>query len=487
LSRQSSPPWQIPSAVERSASMTAPLVSDLAFKPHSASIGRRQAMPWLFGRQDPIPARNAMLSSLRLRHLAIATTLFVATAPSVFAEGPVVAKPQEGGFSSAGLARLDAYIRNEIAGNKIPGATMLIQRNGKTVYFSSFGVRDPATRAPMTPNSIFRIYSMSKPITTVAAMMLVEEGKLQLDDPLSKYIPAFADVKVGVEKTGEDGVTGLELVPAKHPITIQDLMRHTSGITYGFFGEGLVKKAYVDAHLFSDDLDNAAFADRVAKLPLAYQPGTTWDYSHSVDILGRVIEVVSGKSLYQFEKERLLDPLGMKDTAFYVTDPAKKSLVAEPFPNDRTIGNDAVMNDPRVAQKWESGGGGMVSTIGDYARFARMVLNGGTLDGKRYLSPKTIAYMGSNHIGPGSGVTPGPYYLPGAGFGFGLGFAVRTEAGVSPMEGSVGEMSWSGAGGTTFWIDRSENMFVVFMAQTVSQRGRIRVALKNIVYGAMDK
>jgi CubicO group peptidase (beta-lactamase class C family) len=467
--------------------MTAPLVSDLAFKPHSASIGRRQAMPWLFGRQDPIPARNAMLSSLRLRHLAIATTLFVATAPSVFAEGPVVAKPQEGGFSSAGLARLDAYIRNEIAGNKIPGATMLIQRNGKTVYFSSFGVRDPATRAPMTPNSIFRIYSMSKPITTVAAMMLVEEGKLQLDDPLSKYIPAFADVKVGVEKKGEDGVTGLELVPAKHPITIQDLMRHTSGITYGFFGEGLVKKAYVDAHLFSDDLDNAAFADRVAKLPLAYQPGTTWDYSHSVDILGRVIEVVSGKSLYQFEKERLLDPLGMTDTAFYVTDPAKKSLVAEPFPNDRTIGNDAVMNDPRVAQKWESGGGGMVSTIGDYARFARMVLNGGTLDGKRYLSPKTIAYMGSNHIGPGSGVTPGPYYLPGAGFGFGLGFAVRTEAGVSPMEGSVGEMNWSGAGGTTFWIDRSENMFVVFMAQTVSQRGRIRVALKNIVYGAMDK
>lgn len=430
-----------------------------------------------------------MLSSIRLRHLALAATLLVATATSVFAEGPVVAKPQEGGFSSAGLARLDAYIKNEIAGNKIPGATMLIQRNGKTVYFNSFGVRDPGTKAPMTPTTIFRIYSMSKPITTVAAMMLVEEGRLQLDDPLSKYIPAFADVKVGVETRGEDGKTGLDLVPAKRPITIQDLMRHTSGITYGFFGEGLVKKAYVDAHLFSGDveLDNAAFADRIAQLPLAYQPGTTWDYSHSVDILGRVIEVVSGKSLYQFEKERLLDPLGMKDTAFYVTDPAKQALVAEPFPNDRTIGNDAVMNDPRVAQKWESGGGGMVSTIGDYARFAQMVLNGGTLDGKRYLSPKTIAYMGSNHIGPGSGVVPGPYYLPGAGFGFGLGFAVRTEAGVSPMEGSVGEMNWSGAGGTTFWVDRSENMFVVFMAQTVAQRGRIRVALKNIVYGALDK
>jgi CubicO group peptidase (beta-lactamase class C family) len=427
-----------------------------------------------------------MLASIHLRSAVFAAALFAFT-PAAFAEGPAPVKPAEAGFSSAGLARIDAYIRNEIATDKIPGAVMMIQRNGKTAYFNSFGVRDPGAKQPMTPNTIFRIYSMSKPITTVAAMMLVEEGKLQLDDPLSKYIPAFADVKVGVEKKGEDGVMGLELVPAKRPITIQDLMRHTSGITYGFFGEGMVKKAYVDAHLFSDDVNNADFAERVAKLPLAYQPGTTWDYSHSVDILGRVIEVISGKSLYQFEKERLLDPLGMKDTAFYVTDPAKKSLVAEPFPNDRKIGNDAVMNDPRVVQKWESGGGGMVSTIGDYARFAQMVLNGGTLDGRRYLSPKTIAYMGSNHIGPGSGVTPGPYYLPGPGFGFGLGFAVRTEAGVSPAEGSVGEMNWSGAGGTTFWVDPKENMFVVFMAQTISQRGRIRVALKNLVYGAFDK
>jgi CubicO group peptidase (beta-lactamase class C family) len=339
----------------------------------------------------------------------------------------------------------------------------------------------------MTPDTIFRIYSMSKPITTVAAMMLVEEGKLQLDAPLSKYIPAFANVKVGVERKAEDGSLALDMVAAKRPITIQDLMRHTSGLTYGFFGEGLVKKAYVDAHVFADDVDNAEFAERLAKLPLAYQPGTTWDYSHSVDILGRVIEVVSGKSLFQFEKERLLDPLGMKDTSFYVTDPAKRPLLAEPFPNDRTIGTDAVMNDPRIARKWESGGGGMVSTRGDYARFAQMMLQGGTLDGKRYLSPKTVAYMGSNHIGPGSGVVPGPYYLPGPGFGFGLGFAVRTEAGVSPMEGSVGEMNWSGAGGTTFWIDPKENMFVVFMAQTPSQRMRLRIALKNIVYGAFER
>jgi CubicO group peptidase (beta-lactamase class C family) len=427
-----------------------------------------------------------MLSSTCLRSVAVATALFVAS-PGAFAEGPVTGQPNEAGFTDTGLARIDAYIKNEIAGNKIPGAIMMIQRNGKTVYFSSFGVRDPGTKASMTPDSIFRIYSMSKPITTVAAMMLVEEGKLQLDEPLSKYIPAFANVKVGLEKKGEDGATGLDMVAAKRPITIQDLMRHTSGLTYGFFGEGVVKKAYVDAHVTAGDFDNAEFAERIAKLPLVYQPGTTWDYSHSTDILGRVIEVVSGKSLYQFEKERLLDPLGMKDTGFYVSDQARQPRLAEPFPDDRKIGTDSEMGDPRVAKKWESGGGGMVSTIGDYARFTQMLLNGGVLDGKRYLSPKTVAYMGSNHVGPASSVTPGPYYLPGPGFGFGLGFAVRTEAGVSPIEGSVGEMNWSGAGGTTFWVDRSENMFVVFMAQTVSQRGRIRVALKNLVYGAFDK
>jgi CubicO group peptidase (beta-lactamase class C family) len=426
-----------------------------------------------------------MLSSVRARSAAIVATLLIAT--PAFAEGPIVAPAKDAGFSSEGLARLDAYLKNEVSGNKIPGAIMMIQRNGKVAYFSSFGVRDPATKEPMTPDSIFRIYSMSKPITTVAAMMLVEEGKLQLDEPLSKYISAFADVKVGIEKKGEDGSTGLDLVPTRRPITIQDLMRHTSGLTYGFFGEGAVKKAYVDANMFAGEVDNAQFADRISKLPLAYQPGTTWDYSHSTDILGRVVEVVSGKSLYQFEKERLLDPLGMKDTSFYVTDSGKKTLVAEPFPSDRKIGAGAEMSDPRVVEKWESGGGGMVSTIGDYARFTQMLLNGGALDGKRYLSPKTLAYMGSNHIGPGSGVTPGPYYLPGPGFGFGLGFAVRTEAGVSPIEGSVGEMNWSGAGGTTFWIDPKENMFVIFMAQTVSQRQRLRIALKNVVYGAFDK
>jgi CubicO group peptidase (beta-lactamase class C family) len=427
-----------------------------------------------------------MHAAFRIRDAAMAVALLVATSHVFAAEGPAT-QPEQAGFSREGIARIDAYIGNEVDTSKIPGAVMLIRRKGETAYFKSFGVRDPGTKAPMTPDTIFRIYSMSKPITTVAAMMLVEDGKLQLDDPLSKYIPAFAKVKVGVEVKGEDGNMRLDLAPVKRPITIQDLMRHTSGLTYGFFGEGMVKKAYVEAKLGEGDPDLAEFTERLAKLPLVYQPGTTWDYSQSTDVLGRVVEIVSGKSLYQFEKERLLDPLGMKDTGFYVTDPAKQPLIAEPFPNDRTIGAGSEMGDPRVAKKMESGGGGMVSTIEDYARFAQMMLNGGTLDGKRYLSPKTVAYMGSNQIGPGSGVTPGPYYLPGPGFGFGLGFAVRTDAGIVPYEGSVGEMSWSGAGGTTFWIDRQENMFAVFMAQTIVNRARIRITLKNVVYGAFEK
>ena len=415
---------------------------------------------------------------------AAATLAFAVTI--ALAESSLGAPAIEARVTGEGLAHIDAYLEAEIAANKIPGAVVLIQRNGETAYLKSFGVRDPGTKRPMTANSIFRIYSMSKPITTVAAMMLVEDGKLQLDDPLSKYIPAFANVKVGLEENAANGAVTLDLVPAKQPITIRDLMRHTSGITYGFIGEGLVKRTYADAHLFAGDVDNAGFAEKIARLPLDYQPGTTWDYGHSTDILGRVVEVVSGQSLYQFEKQRLLDPLGMKDTGFDVADPAKRSLVAEPFPDDRIIADHFTMNDPRVEQKWEAGGHGMVSTVADYARFAQMLLNGGTLDGKRYLSEQTVLSMGSNSIGPGSGVVHGPYYLPGSGCGFGLGFSVRTESGLSPGEGSVGEMNWSGAGGTTFWIDPKQDMIVVFMAQTVADRDSLRVNLKDLVYQALD-
>ncbi len=245
--------------------------------------------------------------------------------------------PVPNGFSPAGLARVGDYIRNEIATGKIPGAIMLIQQHGQPVYFENFGVRDVDSKRPMTPDTIFRLYSMSKPITSVAAMMLVEDGKLRLDDAVSKYLPAFADVKVGVEKPDENGKRALALEPVKRPITIEDLLRHTSGLTYGFYGDGAVRKLYAKANLFDSDMTNAEFAERIAKLPLEEQPGTLWDYGHSADVLGRVIEVISGQSLFQFEKQRLLDPLGMTETAFYVADATKRSLIAEPMPEDRAI------------------------------------------------------------------------------------------------------------------------------------------------------
>ena len=390
------------------------------------------------------------------------------------------------GLLPSALAHIDDYVRADMAKGLVPGATITIVRHGKVAYRRAWGERDPTNKAPMTDDAIFRIYSMSKPITTVAAMMLVEEGRLGLHEPVAKYIPQFADVKVGVERSRDDGQRVLDLVNPTQPMTIQDLMRHTSGITYGFFGDSLVKKAYTEAHVTRGDFDNAEFADRIAKLPLAYQPGTTWDYSHSTDILGRVIEVVSAKSLYAFEKERILDPLGMRDTSFYIKDQSKWPRIAEPFANDRAIGRDAAFGDPRVPRRWESGGGGMVSTTTDYARFLQMLLSGGTLDEHHYLSPKSIAAMTSNQISPAAGILPGPFYLPGPGFGFGLGFAVRTEPGMAPQLGSVGEYFWSGAGGTTFWVDPKEDLFVVFMMQSPSQRLRYRIALHNMVYGALE-
>jgi CubicO group peptidase (beta-lactamase class C family) len=393
------------------------------------------------------------------------------------------AKPEEVGLSAERLDRITERLRRDSAEGIIPGAVLLVARHGKVAYFEAVGARDPEAKAAMTKDAIFRIYSMSKPITTAAAMMLVEEGKLALADPVAKYIPAFKDVKVGVEKPGAGGAPSLELVPASRPISVQDLMRHTSGITYGFFGEGLVKKAYVEADLFKGDPTNEEFAERIARLPLAYQPGTTWDYSHSTDILGRIVEVVSGTSLYRFEKERILDPLGMPDTSFYATDAGRQDRVAEPFGNDRTIGVGAEFNDPRVPKKWESGGGGMIGTAMDYARFVQMLLNGGTLDGRRYLGPATIAYMTSDHMG--SAVKPGPYYLPGPGYGFGLGFAVRKEAGVAPQPGTPGEYYWGGAGGTYFWADPGRDLAVVYMMQSPKQRVPYRALLRDMIYAAI--
>lgn len=414
----------------------------------------------------------------------IAAFACFAVASLAHAQGLPMAKPEEVGFSSERLARITETLRADADKGTIPGAVLLIARHGKIAYFNSVGALDPQTKAPMIKDGIFRIYSMSKPIATVAAMMLFEEGKITLDEPIGKYLPQLAKLQVGMEKREGDSST-LELVPAKRAISIQDLMRHSSGFTYGFFGEGAVKKLYVDANLFDGDFTNAEFVDRLAKLPLAFQPGTTWDYSHSTDVLGRLVEVVSGKSLLAFEKERILDPLGMKDTSFYVTDKNKQTRVAEPFADDRVFGAGASFNDPRIAQKWESAGGGMVSTAMDYARFLQMMLNGGTLDGKHLLGPRTVAYMTSDHLG--SAIVPGPYYLPGPGYGFGLGFAVRRDEGVAAANGSPGEYNWGGAGGTAFWVDPQQDMFVVFMMQSPKQRLHYRPLMRDMIYAAIIK
>ena len=387
-------------------------------------------------------------------------------------------------FSRAALARIGDYVRNEVATGMIPGAVLLIQQHGKPVYLESFGVRDPGSSQPMTADTIFQIYSMSKAVTSVAAMMLVDDGKLALDDPVSKYIHAFADAKVGVDPSDEAGKHPLRLEPLKRPITIRDLLRHTSGITYGFFGETVVQKLYADPLLYAGDFDNAEFADRIAVLPLADQPAVRWNYSHSTDVLGRVVEVASGQRLYQFEKQRLFDPLGMSETAYHLADQAKWPRLAKPFPADRF--RVAGIRDPTVPRRWESGGAGLVSTAGDYARFLQMLLNGGKFDGKRYLKPETVAAMTSDQIGPETGILHDPFYFPGPSSGFGLGFAVRT-APPPNTTWPLGEYRWDGAGGSFYFVDPQDDLLVVFMVHAPTQGGRIQLALKTIMFEALGK
>jgi CubicO group peptidase (beta-lactamase class C family) len=416
--------------------------------------------------------------------VAAALALLIVAAVIGWPDAGRAESPLASNFLRAKLQRVGDYLRNEIATEKIPGAIILIQQHGQPVYFEKFGVRDVVTRLPMTADTIFRIYSMSKPVTSVAAMMLVEDGKLSLADPVSKYIPAFADVKVGVEKPNQDGKPALVLEPLNRPITIEDLLRHTSGLTYGFYGDSAVRKLYANSDLFDGDFDNAAFAERIAKLPLAEQPGTLWDYGHSTDVLGRVIEVVSGQSLFQFEKARLFDPLGMTDAAFYVAGETKRVRIAEPMPDDRFVSPVAGIRDPMLPRRWESGGAGMVETIGDYARFAQMLLNGGIFDGKRYLKSETIALMTTDQIGPQTKIARDYFYFPGEGSGYGLGLAVRT-AEPADIPSPPGEYRWDGVAGTFFFVDPKDDMFVICMMQSPSQRGRIQTALKTLIYEAL--
>lgn len=396
---------------------------------------------------------------------------------------PAQTPPSARQFAPELLARLNEYFGEQVGTGKIPGAIAMVQQHGQPVYFEAFGRRDAGN--PMQPDAMFRLYSMSKPITSVAAMMLVEEGRLRLGDPLSNYIPAFADTRVGIDRAGGDEHATSEFVPLERPITIEDLLRHTSGITYGFYGNDPARRRYSRLDMFdSSDIDNAELAERIARLPLAEQPGTLWNYGHSTDMLGRVIEVICGQSLSAFLKARLFDPLSMVDTSFYVTDEQKRPRIAEPFAGDRMLGPVVGMHDPLDIKRWEAGGSGLIGTISDYARFAQMLLNGGEMDGRRYLRPETIALMTSDHVGPGSGVKRDYYYFPGDGSGFGYGFAVRTKE-LASEPGPVGEYRWDGVGGTFFWIDPVDNMFVIVMMQSPSQRVRVEGEVRKIVYGAM--
>ncbi len=390
--------------------------------------------------------------------------------------------PPHAVLSREKLSAIDDFLNGEIASGNIPGGIVLIQHHGQPVYFKCFGKRDVEKGTPMTADAIFPIHSVTKTITSVAAMMLVDRGKIALDDPVSKYIPSFAGTKVGVERKEDSGRTVLDLVPLRRPITLEDLLLHASGVTYGFYGEGLVKAAYDGIYL--GDFDNVEFAERLAKLPLAEQPRTLWDYGHSTDILGRVIEVASGQSLYRFEKTHLLDPLGMTTTKFFLTDPAERARYAQPLAKDRHVERNSL-----DVTRWQSGGGGMVSTISDFARYAQMLLNGGTLDGKTYLSPATFAAMTSDHIGPGSGVARTYFYYPGDGFGFGYGFGIRTDPGnaVPPPPGSLGEIKWDGATGVYIVVDRAQDMFFVVMENSPSGRMHVQVTLKKIIYDAFEK
>lgn len=424
-------------------------------------------------------SRKSAFKSASFGAAAIVSSLI--TAPSPAADATFGPRPGAA-LSVERLAPIEGFINGEVAAGRIPGAIVLVQQHGKPVYLKAFGKRDVNSGIPMTLDAIFPIHSVTKTITSVAAMLLVDRGKIALSDPVSKYIPSFANMKVGVEKKDDAGKPVLDLVPPWRPINIEDLLLHTSGITYGFYGEGLVKAAYDGIYL--GDFDNAEFAERIAKLPLAEQPRTLWDYGHSADILGRVIEVASGQSLYQFEKANLLDPLGMTTTKFFLTDPAERARYAQPLDKDRHVERNSL-----DVTRWESGGGGMVSTTADFARYGQMLLDGGRLDGKTYLGSATFAAMTTDHIGPGSGVARNYFYYPGDGFGFGYGFGIRTDPGnaVPPPPGSLGEIKWDGATGCYIVVDRAEDMFFVVMQDSPSGRMHVITTVKKMIYDAFEK
>lgn len=381
-------------------------------------------------------------------------------------------------------ARLLSTLQSEIDNGRLPGAVVLLSRHGKLELFESLGQQNPNDGSKMALDSIFRIYSMTKPIVSVAVLMLMEQGKLLLSDPVGKHLPEYSKPQLAIEDDAKGGQ--VNLVAAK-PATVQDLLRHTAGLTYEFLGNSVAQKAYRTAKIGMGlrDASNAEFSKILAAQPLQYEPGTVWEYSRATDVLGALVEIISGQTLGSFLNEHIFKPLKMLETGFSVpTD--KHHRIAEPFSKDPDGGIQLKLINIQDAPKFESGGGGLVSTAHDYARFLQFMLNKGELDGVRLLSSHTVDYMTADHLGnlpvsPVSAVT----LLP-PGHGFGLGFAVRKETGISTVPGSAGVYYWGGIAGTTFFVDPKLDMFAMMLIQAPNQRDYYRPLFRNLVYAAIE-
>jgi CubicO group peptidase (beta-lactamase class C family) len=431
-----------------------------------------------------------------MRRSLAALLLCAALHAPVRAQSLSTATPEEVGLSPERLARVGQALQGEIEAKRLPGAVALVARKGRIAYFEALGARDPSSGAPMTKDAIFRIYSMTKPFVAVAAMMLAEEGRVVLTDPVSKYLPAFAKMQVSIPKVDASGRLTYEAVPAQREMTVLDLLRHTSGLAYGeITANAPVKEAYQKAGVFQTDIPYDARGitaadevDRLAKAPLAHHPGEIWEYSLSVDLLGRVVEAASGQRLSEFLDRRLFKPLKMNETAFFVPKD-KLGRLAQPFATDPATGSPNKLIEVSAQPKNDSGGAGAVSTTADYLRFAQMLANGGQLDGARILSRTTVALMTSDQLGKikETGVTPGELLLGTRGYTFGLGFAVRQEAGLAATPGSAGEFMWAGAAGTYFWVDPKEQLVALLMTQAPGpSRVYYRKFFKQLVYQAID-
>jgi len=413
---------------------------------------------------------------------------FILIASIASAQGiPQATNPEKVGLSKDRLQRISTWIQGDVDKGIVPGAVVMVLRKGKIAYFEAFGYRDKEKKIPMTRDSIFRIASMTKPFTSLAIMMLAEEGKIQPPFPVSLYLPEFKNLKVGVEK--KDPATGKTELVLEAPIrdmTVHDLLRHTSGLTYGFTGKSMVKDRYNAANLFNPEQTNAELVTKLSELPLQNQPGTTWDYSMSYDVLARIVEVISGVDFNTFVAERIVKPLKLTDSGFWVEGVERQARIAEPQISPAT-GKRPPVSDVTKKPKWYSGGGGLVSTGHDYTRFCLMLLNGGTLDGVRLVSRKTIELMTSNQVPPGY-KSAWPTFVGGeVGLGYGLGFGVSCE-GLTGLPGSKGDYYWSGIYGTSFFIDPKEQLIAIMMNQTPPMSLMIPYGfrMRQYVYGAVS-